>query len=280
MKSPFRTPRVGLALGSGGPKGLAHIGVLKVLEEARVPIHCIAGSSIGAIVGALYCADTHTAHITRLAETTNWKELRALMDPHFGTGGLLKGDKLVSFLEKSLAVQDFAQLRIPLAVVATNMQTGEPVTFRTGRVAEALRASASMPVVFRPLRTLDGAEYGDGGLSLPVPVQIARAMGADIVIAVDLDAHIKNNTQPLKDVFDIAQRTISFLSFHLAQEQMRYADIQVVPDVSAVGWNAFLTTEGTTRVIQLGESAMRAQLPNLTQRLRYPPLFQKLIFRK
>lgn len=284
MKYLFRRPRIGLALGSGGAKGLAHIGVIKVLSQANIPIHCIAGSSIGAIVGALYAQKADISAVEKFACDTNWKELRPLIDVHGGSGGLLKGDRLEKFFQtlfanpdqngmENIVRDDFSSLKIPLAVVATNMQSGQPHIFTSGSIAQALRASASVPIVFRPTVTTEG-QLGDGGLSIPVPVRLARQLGADIVIAVDLDADTTKYNQAITSVFDVAQRVISLLSLHLAHEQVCGADIIIRPNVAKVGWSAFLTSKATQEVITIGEDAMQTEYSKLHRLYHHPFLHQ------
>lgn len=250
MRSLFGRRRVGLALGSGGAKGLAHIGVIKELLRAGVPIDMVSGSSIGAIVGALYAATEDVAFIEHVARTTNWNELRPLLDFRLGKG-LLQGDKLERFLEGVLPVSDFSDLRLPFVTVATDMRSGHAHVFRTGSVARAIRASSSVPVIFRPIE-IGGREYSDAGLSVPVPVRLARELGADVVIAVDLDAHTASGECPIHTIMDVAERTIHLLSVHLARENVRDADVVIAPAVADIGWGAFLSTAKTQAVIDLG----------------------------
>lgn len=262
MLNWFKRRRIGLALGSGGARGLSHIGVIRVLRDAGIPIHTIAGSSIGSIVGALYAATEDIERVEHFALTTNWRELCALLDPYIGKG-LLKGDKLESFFRTLFPRDDFSSLRIPFAAVATNMMSGEPHVFHSGSIARALRASASVPLMFRPLLTEDGIQYGDGGLSLPVPVSVARRLGADVVVAVDLDAHRTIRVDMVSNIFDMTQRAIDLLSVHLARENVASADIIIVPPVSDVGWGSFLTPERTREVIERGARAAHDALPNI-----------------
>lgn len=250
--------RVGVALGSGGGRGLAHIGVLKVLREAGVPIHAVAGSSIGAIVGALYAASEDVSAVERLALTTNWAELMALLDFRVGRG-LLQGDRFEHFLRSVLPVATFGELRVPFAALSTDLDSGEPWVWTAGDLARAVRASASVPVVFRPLEH-EGQRHCDGGLSVPVPVAAVRELGADVVIAVDLCAHASRAEQPVTGIADVAQRTVHLLSAHLAREQGRGADVVIAPAVAPFGWGAFLTPSGSLAAIAVGEAAARAEL--------------------
>ncbi len=272
MMSLFRAPKIGLALGSGGGKGLAHIGVIKALEAEGIPIHAIAGSSIGAIVGALYAVRRDITSVERLALTTNWNHLAGLLDIGAGNGGLLQGKKLEYFLSSALEVDTFEELSMPLAAVATDMHSGEPHVFRSGSVIKALRASAGVPLLFRPLETPEGW-FSDGGLSLPVPVRVAHELGADVVIAVDLDADSCTYDKPIRSLLQMTDRTISLLSVHLAREQVIGADVHIKPRVGDLGWSAFLTTEGTRDAILRGEEAAQKHIEDIRRATTHPVLW-------
>ncbi len=189
MFNPFKSLRpnrsVGLALGSGGAKGIAHIGVLERLDASGIPIGMIAGSSIGAVVGALYCAGSLDRFRDDLA-AMSWKDRIALVDPVIPKQGLLGGKKLKAFLGRyippSANIEDFP---VRLAVVATDYRTWSPLVFEKGNVLDALRASVSIPGVFTPVRFRDTLLI-DGGVSNPLPVDVVKRMNAGITIAVDL----------------------------------------------------------------------------------------------
>jgi NTE family protein len=186
MTAPHK-PRVGLALGSGSARGWAHIGVIRALEEAGVRPELVCGTSIGALVGAAYAAG-------ELERLESWvlglqiKDVAGFADVSL-SAGLLKGDRLMQFFRSNLADRPLEQLRIPFATVATSLQTGAEVWLRSGSTLDAVRASIALPGIFTPVRW-EGSLLVDGGLVNPVPVSLARAMGADIVIAVDLGSDI------------------------------------------------------------------------------------------
>lgn len=180
-------PRVGLALGSGSARGWAHIGVIRALEEAGIRPDLVCGTSIGALVGAAYAAG-------ELARLESWVcglqalDMVGLAD--FGRGGgLLKGDRLMQFLRRHVADRPIEQLERPFAAVATSLQTGAEVWLRSGSTLDAVRASIALPGIFTPMRRED-VLLVDGGMANPVPVSLARAMGADLVIAVDLGSDL------------------------------------------------------------------------------------------
>lgn len=184
-KSSLRpAPSIGLALGSGSARGLSHVGILKALDEAEIPIHYIAGTSIGALIGAVYAAGEIEAFESFLHEV-DWKIIASYCDFVLPRLGLLQGDKIYRLMEKFLPKQTFEDLHIPLATVATNLVTGEEVRFTSGDLYPAVRASMSMPGILQPLK-IDNRYLVDGALVNPVPVNAVREMGADLVIAVDL----------------------------------------------------------------------------------------------
>ncbi|MBS0506644.1 MAG: patatin-like phospholipase family protein [Proteobacteria bacterium] len=183
-----RAPKVGLALGSGSARGWAHIGVLQVLRDEGVQPDMVCGASIGALVGAAYAA----GELERFAEwvqTLGLREVFGFMDFNLA-GGMLKGEKLIAFWRRHFADFDIAESPLPFAAVATDLHSGAEVWLRDGSIADAVRASIALPGLFTPMVRADGRLLVDGGLVNPVPTSLARAMGADIVIGVDLNADI------------------------------------------------------------------------------------------
>lgn len=179
--------RIGLALGSGSARGWAHIGVIRALHEAGIVPDLVCGCSIGALVGAAY-ADSDIDALERWVTRLRWQDVVGLLDPGF-TGGLIKGDKLIAFFERHFVDKDFSALPLPFACVATELATGREVWLKEGSVAAAVRASIALPGLFAPVN-LAGRLLVDGGLVNPVPVSLCRALGAEIVIAVDLGSDI------------------------------------------------------------------------------------------
>lgn len=182
-----RRPRVGLALGSGSARGWAHIGVIRALEKAGIRPDVVCGTSIGALVGAAYVAG-ELSRLESWVRGLQFGDVVGFADLQFGAG-LLKGDRLMQFLRNHFADRPLEQLERPFAAVATSLQTGAEVWLRSGSTLDAVRASISLPGIFTPVRC-DGSLLVDGGLTNPVPVSLARAMGADVVIAVDLGSDI------------------------------------------------------------------------------------------
>lgn len=185
--APVRKPKVGLALGSGAARGWAHIGVIRELTEVGVVPDIVCGCSIGAFVGAVY-ADGDIEKLETWVSTLAWKDVVSLLDVSL-TSGLIKGEKLIQFFERHFVDRDFKDLGLPFAVVATDLATGRERWLREGSVAYAVRASIALPGLFTPVAHDDGFLV-DGGLVNPVPVSVCRALGADMVIAVDLGSDV------------------------------------------------------------------------------------------
>ncbi len=182
MQKP-RKPRIGLALGAGGARGWAHIGVIRALQEAGVEPEVVCGSSMGSLIGAAYAGGT-LERIEGWAQSLGWRDVLGLMDFTW-RGGLIRGEKLFDFFRARVEDRDIADFPVPFAAVATELHTGREVWLREGKALDAVRASIAIPGVFAPV--LRGSQVlVDGGLVNPVPVSLCRAMGADIVIAVDL----------------------------------------------------------------------------------------------
>ena len=253
--------KVGLALGSGSARGFAHIGVIKVLEKNNIPIDYIAGSSIGALVGGLYAATKDIAYIEKLALDTDWLQLVKLADPSFGSG-FIAGEKVKQYIRDALRGTTFSTLKIPFSVVATDIIAGEPVIFHEGDLAEVIRASISIPFIFHTVP--DGEKIlCDGALSMPVPVPVALQMGADYVIAVDLDSGYfkQGHPKPKDNLMDMGNNVVMLLSSHLAKENMKKADLILTPSLGDVEWKSFGSRKATADLIARGEKTMEEALP-------------------
>jgi NTE family protein len=198
----YRPPRVGLALSGGGARGLAHIGVLKVFERESIPISGIAGASAGGLVGAAYAAGMSVAELeTEALEMSKLRNLVKLMDRSLPHMGLLAGQKIVNYLAERIGYKDFAELRLPLALAAVDLESGNEVTLDSGSVIEAVRATISFPGVFTPCEVAERLLV-DGGLLNNLPIDIARQMGAEAVIAVD----VSGGQEDVDSLFEAAQR--------------------------------------------------------------------------
>jgi NTE family protein len=227
-------PRIALALGAGGARGFAHVGVLQVLEKMGVKIDMIAGSSMGSLVGALYCTGMQTRYLEQLAvnlKRRHWIDFMVVPKMGFVNGTRIM--EMVRFLTKGLNLED---LEIPLAVVATDVEKGERVVFREGPIWEAVRGSISIPGIFVPHR-YQGRVLIDGGVIDRVPITVAREMGADIVIAVDVGLFEKE--VQVKSVFDVIFQSIEIMEREILRTRMLNADLVIRPDVGHISSTAF-----------------------------------------
>ncbi|MDD3487364.1 MAG: patatin-like phospholipase family protein [Candidatus Moranbacteria bacterium] len=251
-------PKIGLALGSGGARGLAHIGVIKVLEENNIPIDFIAGSSIGAMIGGFYAAGLSIKEIEEIALNTSWRQIfSVLLDPHL-KHGLISGKKVEEFIENYVNEKKFEESKIPFAAVATDLKTGEIVILDKEEMTPAIRASISIPLVFKPVE-IAGRTLSDGGLSAPVPVEIVRNMGADVVIAVNLEKrYCDEEWKP--GWYDIANDSLNILRHHLALSTTKNADVVVEVNLRDEGWYKFVN--GQSKILA-GGNEMKRMLPAL-----------------
>lgn len=253
-------PKIGLALGSGGAKGLAHIGVIKVLEENKVPIDYIAGSSIGALIGGFYAATRDISEIEQIALKTNWRQMLSLLIDSSLHLELLGGEKVRYFIESYIDKIHFKNLKIPLSIIATDIKSGDVVSIHEGDVASAIRASISFPLVFEPVKR-EMKLLADGGLSLPVPVEIVRKMGAGIVIAVNLDDdYFSTDQNDNFGIYKIANNSINLLRHHLSLWNVKNADIVISPKTGPLKWDKFIDGKN---IILSGEEATREIMPEI-----------------
>lgn len=175
--------KVGLALGGGAARGLAHIGVIKVLEEEKINADIVAGTSIGAMIGALHAAGVPVSQIEDVARNVDWRQMARLIDPALSKAGLIDGRKVGTFMAELLPVRSFEELRLPFAVVTTDIETGETVIIKKGDLLPALQAAIAFPGIFTPVPFGDRFLV-DGGLCNPVPVDVVKELGADAIIGV------------------------------------------------------------------------------------------------
>ena len=260
-------PKIGLALGSGGSHGLAHIGVIKTLIAHDIPIDYIAGSSAGALVGGLYAAHQDIEAVERVALTSDIGRIIRFMTDVSVRGGLLSGYAIERFIRHELDSITFDQLRIPLVAVATDIHTGEAILLREGDVTAAIRASMSVPLVFEPV-SRDSRLLVDGGLAMPVPVAAVRAMGADIVVGVNLETRVSQAQRDASPtITTIAAMTMDILRSNFSTMQAYNADLVVSPHFDGkvlVGWNEFLHAQD---FIERGQVSMEKAMPHLQQLL-------------
>jgi NTE family protein len=257
-----RIPAIGVALGGGFARGMAHIGVLKVLEEEGIPVRIIAGTSVGALIGAAYCSGLSIEELEKVAHSVRFTTFARWTVSRYG---FASNDRMVSFLARTLKVKTFEELRIPLGVTATDFNSGEGVVFHSGSIIDPVRASCAYPGMFLPVE-IRGRWLVDGMLSHPVPTRPLREMGAKRVLAVHLKGQWSKDGAP-RHLFDVIGQ-----SFAIAQDQMSHlwrgaADVVVEPDVAGFAYDDF---KRAGELIRSGEVAMRQALPEVRKWMETP----------
>lgn len=253
--------RIGLALGGGGARGVAHLGVYQRLVELGVPVHCVSGTSIGAIAGALIAAGSIDRALAWCVEP-DWKKFPRLMfETRLTSKALTTGKQVEKLLADLIVAKDFRELSIPFAAVATDLNTGEKVVMRKGDLISAVRASMSIPGVFLPVER-EGRVLVDGQLVDPVPVAVCREMGADAVIAIDINPpNPPAAAKPLAkfSIIDIMTSTLTVLNCELTRRELadHAPDVVVRPDVGGVLALDFRRAE---RLIEIGRQAVDASM--------------------
>jgi NTE family protein len=247
----FEQPRIGLALGGGFARGMAHLGVLKVFEDHAIPIHALAGTSAGSVVAAAWaggrsCAEmAHYAPALKFSDFGYWTISRL---------AFASNERMERFLHHCFPQKDFESLRIPLAVVATDLQSGDAVVFREGNLMSAVRASCAYPGLFEPMQ-IAGRTLIDGAFSLPVPVQALADMGCTHIIAV----HVGGDSQDRPgNILQVVNHCFIILQRHLACEWRRNATLVLEPELKGIRWDAF---ERSKEIIDAGEAAAMNALP-------------------
>jgi NTE family protein len=260
--------KVGLALGGGAARGLAHIGVLEVLEKEGIPVDLIAGTSAGAAIGALYAEGRSVAKIKKLALEVGWWQRVSLIDLALPRSGFIEGTRIKNLLKSIIGDISFSQLKIPLACVATDISSGEEVVIKDGPVLEGVRASISVPVIFTAVKWQD-RYLVDGGLVNPVPVSSVKEMGAEFVIAINVIPPMGVRIQPAKKVkepsiFQAMLHSLYISSYSLVRSNLAGADIVIEPELPNIGYGDFHRASET---IRQGEIAAKALVEQIKQRL-------------
>ena len=251
-------PKIGLALGSGGARGFAHLGVIKVLAEENIPVSYVAGSSMGALVGSLYAAGTDLEQLYKIF--INFKR-KYYLDFTVPKMGLIKGNRIKEFIGIFTQWKNIEELNIPLGIVATNIKTGEKVVFTEGPVADAVRASIAIPGIFTPEKIGDQLLV-DGGVVDRVPVSVVKEMGADFVIAVDV-SHIKQDVE-ITSIYDVIMQSLDILQMELVENRKIASDIMLKPRVEQFNSRAFTNID---EIIAIGESETRKNIDLIKREL-------------
>ena len=250
-------PVVALALGSGGDRGFAHIGVIKVLEANGIKVDIVLGTSAGSVVGALYAGGYNGAALEKLALEMDREKLK---DYDFSRRGYVRGEQLQDFINRALNNRSIEQLDKPFVAIATQLSSGKTVSFNRGNTGMAVRASSSVPGVFYPV-LIGGEEYVDGDLKKPVPVTLAREMGADFIIAVDISQQPKDHPE-LKDIIDILKQSLRIMRQSILAHELESAQVVIRPEI---GPTPEIDVTSKLHLIKAGEEAATAALPMIRE---------------
>ena len=256
---PLPKIRIGLALGGGAAKGFAHIGVIKMLEANGIKAEFVAGTSAGSVVGAMYAGGMDPYRMQQHALALDEASIR---DISLFSGGLIKGLKLQDYVNDMVRNKPIEALRRPFAVVATQLETGQRTVFTRGNTGQAVRASSSVPGVFEPVR-IGQFNYVDGGIVSPVPVDAARQLGADLVIAVDISSKVTGKAPA--DLLGIVNQSIMIMGQKLGEQELARADVVIRPRVNTIGPAEFAQRN---QAIMEGERAAQAALPQIRARIQ------------
>jgi len=255
-------PQIALVLGGGAARGFAHVGVIRALEQEKIPVDLIVGTSVGSLIGAIYAHDRNSFEL-------EWTAFSLEKDQIFDYGllnaltgmGLAKGEKLEAFVKSKVPVANIEELQIPYAAVATDLNRGTKIVLDKGSVAKAVRASSAIPGVFQPVEH-QGKLLVDGGVIDNVPVSVAREKGADIVIAVDIGQQVNNFN--ISNVIDVMLQAITIMGAENAGVRKREADILIAPQIGDVGMLDFTQKK---RCMQAGIEATHKMIPEIRSRI-------------
>jgi len=257
-ESGAAAPKIGLALAGGFARGIAHIGVLRVFRDAGIPIHCVAGTSVGALIGVGFCAGVALEKMEEMGQATTFADFGRWTPSWLG---LATNQRMERYMARMTDVTTFEALRTPLAISATDINAGITIYYSSGPIAPALRASCAYPGLFVPIQ-FEGRTLVDGFLTAPVPVDGARLLGADIVIAVYLESGGIENP---RTAVDIISRSFNIIQRHADIEWREQAEVIIEPDVSGFAWDDFTKTPD---LIRAGEEAAAKAVPQILAALR------------
>jgi NTE family protein len=258
IAQPAPKPRIALVLGGGAARGFAHVGVIRALEQEKIPIDLVVGTSVGSLIGAIYAADLDsfdlewTAFKLEKDDLLDYGVLSAVMGM-----GLARGDKLEEFVKSRVKVANIEDLKIPFAAVATDLNWGTKVVLDSGSVSRAVRASSAIPGVFQPVQHM-GKILVDGGVVDNIPISVARAKGADIVVAVDISENVANTH--ITNLVDVMIQASNIMFALNVEHSKKDADVLIAPAVGDVGMLDFSQKK---RCMQAGIEATRLAAPGI-----------------
>ena len=259
ISKPLPPTKVALVLGGGAVRGFAHVGVIKVLEAQGIIPDMVVGTSAGSVVGALYAAGYSGFELQKIAFKLEEDSVGDWIIPD---RGFIKGEALQNFINKAVRDKPMEKLKKPFAAVVTDLQSGEMKVFSRGNTGQAVRASSSIPGVFQPVN-ISGHEYVDGGLVSPVPVNAAKSLGADVVIAVDISG--KPKYRNIEGLTDILLQTFGIMGQAISSREIREADVLIQPNMAGIGPADFARKH---EAILEGEKAAQAALPLIRRKLQ------------
>jgi NTE family protein len=258
-----RKVKIGLALGGGAARGFAHIGVIKALEAQGIVPDIVVGTSAGSVVGSMYAYGYNGFTLQKMAMEMDEASISDWALPFFSKSpGVLKGEALQAYVNKTVHNQPIEKLKIPFGAVATDLKTGQPILFRFGNTGMAVRASSAVPSVFQPV-TIKGRTYVDGGLVAPVPVRFAKEMGAEFIIAVNISS--ATEAQATASSLDVLMQTFTIMGQRLNQHELKDADVVITPALGAMGSADF---NGRNLAVLAGEQAAAGAMAQLKAKLR------------
>lgn len=255
-------PKVALVLGGGAARGFAHIGVIRALEQEKIPVDLVVGTSVGSLIGAIYAHDRNSFELEWTAFALEKDDIfdYGLLNAFTGMGAA-KGEKLESFVRSKVPVANIEELKIPFAAVATDLNRGTRVVLDSGSIGRAVRASSALPGVFQPLEH-QGRLLADGGLVDNIPVSVAREKGADIVIAVDIGQQVSNYN--IADIIDVMLQSIAIMGAENARVRKQEADVLIAPNIGNVGMLDFTQKK---RCMQAGIEATQKMMPEIKAKI-------------
>lgn len=252
-----RQPKIALVLGGGSAKGFAHVGVIRVLEQEKIPIHMIIGTSVGSLIGGIYAANPNSFDLEWLAFRIDRSDILDFSIVYSKLGPV-QGAKLEGFVEHNVKVKKVEDTKIPFTPIATDLNTGETILLEKGSLAKAIRASSAIPGIFVPV-AFGNRTLVDGGVTNNVPCDIARIKGADIVIAVNLQKDVRNQTEP-ESLVDIIAQSISIMMKESSRSKLGSADVVIEPDARGVSMFDFTQKK---RAMEEGIKAAREAMPKI-----------------